>query len=127
MFTLPYGRDVVRLRAGRRYNPRTELEDLLDWSDDAVTRLTISGSIIAPVSQTEPMETDDDRTVAIMAFYGPYDADVRNQDRLEDPGILDDDGEPIVWQVSGDADAGRWMNPFTGEQFGCEIPVVGVI
>lgn len=118
-----FGRECVRIRAGRTYNPATDENDMLDWSEAAVSKLPVPGSIIAPGSMTEPVVDDEDNLVIQMSFYGPYDADLRHLDRITDPGLLDEAGAPIVWQVVGDIAGGQWMNPYTGWTAGCEIPV----
>ena len=118
-----HGRECVRLRAGRRYNPASGEDDALDWSPAAVDRLPIPGSIIAPSSMSEPVVDDENTLLIRMSFYGPHDVDIRHRDRLLDPGIVDDADEPIVWEVTGDVAGASWTNPFTGWQAGSEIPV----
>lgn len=50
---------------------------------------------------------------------GPIDADIRASDQVLIPDVLDDHGDPIVWEVDGDVD--RWKSPFSGRQFGFHV------
>jgi len=47
--------------------------------------------------------------------FGPYDADVLSNDQVLIPG------DPEPWDVDGDVK--RYLNPFTGDKPGCEIPL----
>lgn len=66
-------------------------------------------------------ELTEHRETAIDAYklLGPYDADIRSDDQVLLPGVLDDDGTTAVWKVVGNL--GRWGSPFSGRRFGMSV------
>ena len=104
--SLLFHQTAVRVRAGVRYdragNPIT------DWSEEAVSRLPLTGLNIASRSQDLGEETDTGGTRATAGWWlqtrPGVDADIEAGDRVEWDGLtLDVDGDPM-----------RWPDPFTG-------------
>lgn len=66
----------------------------------------------APQQGSEERTDARDTVVAGYWFGGPYDADVRATDKVLLPDLLDDLGNPLVWEVHGEV--GRWKSPHRG-------------
>ena len=54
-----------------------------------------------------------------LTIYGPFDADVSHTDRVLLPSPWAEPGD--VWEVDGEV--GRWSNPITGHEPGCEFAI----
>jgi hypothetical protein len=78
---------------------------------------TVEGCAWAPRSETE---ITDLRQTSITGYwlFAPFGADIEHSDEVIIPGIVDG-GEPIVWQVRGEA--GRWESPWTHIEVGSQL------
>lgn len=112
--SLPYGEQVIRLRATRVSDPYSGAVDQLDWSTPS--RLPIDGCGVAPGSgaagnSTEPLRDNRTEVISRIDVYVPYGADVRALDRLIVAGV--------TWHVEGDP--ADWRSPLTGWDAGTVV------
>lgn len=90
---------ITRIRPGTKSERGSEVPD---WSDNAVSRLTIRGCSVQPAGTTLSM---DGRVLGIsdgITAYLPEDADVKAGDRIEIRGeayVIN--GEPRRWRGVG--------------------------
>jgi hypothetical protein len=99
---LPFGEQIIRLRATPAADPYSGVIDQLDWSTPS--RLVIDGCGVAPTSSTEPLRDNRSEVISRIDIYVPYGADIRALDRLVVAGV--------TWHVDGDPAA--WRSPLTG-------------
>lgn len=66
-------------------------------------------------------ELTDLRETVIVGYwlFGPHDADVQPTDQVLISGVVDGDGEQVLWQVDGEP--GRWISPHTGREVGMQV------
>lgn len=80
-------------------------------------RVTLADCIVAPRSGFAGSSSGDiterarQGVIVGLSLYAPFDADVVHTDQLEVDGVL--------YEVDGEA--GRWKQPWSGWEAGCEI------
>lgn len=99
-----FDQTVVRVRAGTRTDRGGN--QVPDWSDGAVSRLTLQRVSVQPASQSET--TDPTRTAVVTGWHVQTepgtDPDVRAADRIEWNGLACD----VVGEIA------RWPDPLGG-------------
>lgn len=88
------------------------------FGDETFTTHTVGGCAWGPRAEEEDNEL---RETAITRYwlFAPYGADIHPPDEVVIDKIVDDQGDPVVWQVRGEA--ARWESPWTRVEVGLAL------